>query len=446
MVLCWSCPHPIYQCPPLAQRVCYVTTQKHWDGLFPNFVHTLVVIVPWPDYILKVIGLRWRSQGHKIMWLFFHIFISDHIFVLYHVKGLYNNIPWPFICPSVCLSFCSFTTFSGFYTFAVKRHKNIPWPFICPSIHLSVPFLSVCLFVHVIFRFLHICCHVTGKKCYKICHADVSSRHRCWWTLSFHVFIHLSNHPRTWVWVLLTNHLEEMTYNLSCCCFHVTHPQLSRVHRHMWVLFETLEEGTNIWRTVLKIKYGEDLQVSGNVSWTNENNEYTHEMWVLMQVLGHMLLERKRKGCKGNSWKVTKDRICRQKNKDTRWVYLKDEGILWFYVIAARHPLPAGNTNTIFFLDIHFWPHFWGGGGGESISDHTLSFNTTRMGIRISLGHSFVRPSICFFVHNIFRFLLIGCHVIGNKCCKICHGLELEYCWQITSKKWPTVCHGAVST
>ena len=136
-------PPPIHQCLPLPQRVCCVTTQEQWDGLFPNFVHTLVVIVPWPDYILKVISTRWRSQGHKIMWLF-HIFISDYIFFLYQV--LYKNIPWPFICPSVCLSFCSFITFSGFHTFAVKRHKNIPWPFICPSTQLSIPFCSFATF------------------------------------------------------------------------------------------------------------------------------------------------------------------------------------------------------------------------------------------------------------------------------------------------------------
>ena len=75
----------------------------------------------------------------------------------------------------------------------------------------------------------------------------------------------------------------------------------------MGVLFETLEEGTNIWSAVLKIKYGEDPQVSVNVSWTNENNGYTHEMWVLDASLGPYALRKEKermqrkqlKGCKG---------------------------------------------------------------------------------------------------------------------------------------------------
>ena len=55
-------------------------------------------------------------------------------------------------------------------------------------------------------------------------HIDVSrwftfGRHRCGWILfSFHAFVHPSDHPWDWVWVLRTNCLEEMVYILACWC------------------------------------------------------------------------------------------------------------------------------------------------------------------------------------------------------------------------------------
>ena len=87
---------------------------------------------------------------------------------------------------------------------------------------------SVPLTIFSGFCSLHICWQITWKKWHKFWHADVSrwftlGRHRCRWVLlSFHAFVHPCDHPGDWVWVLQTNRLDEMVYNLACWCIQMT--------------------------------------------------------------------------------------------------------------------------------------------------------------------------------------------------------------------------------
>ena len=180
--------------------------------------------------------------------------------------------------------------------------KNIPWPFIFhPCICRSL-FLFIHLFVHSTFGFLRICCHVIWKKWCKICHADI-----CWWTLSLHAFIHLSNHPWIWVWVLLTNRLEERVYNLSCCCIHDSSTVIQSLSTTRVGSIWDFRWRYKLRSTILKIKCVENPQISISVSWTNESNRYTHEIWVLDLCLGpsalrmgkEMIQRKQIKGYKG---------------------------------------------------------------------------------------------------------------------------------------------------
>ena len=91
---------------------------------------------------------------------------------------------------------------------------------------------SVRRFVHHIFWFLCICWQITWKEWHNIWHADVSrwftlGRHRCRWVLwSFRTFIRPPHGPWAWAWVLQTNRLEDITYNLTCSCIQVTYARV----------------------------------------------------------------------------------------------------------------------------------------------------------------------------------------------------------------------------
>ena len=92
-------------------------TPKPRDGLFSNLVHTLVVLVPWPDWLFSVVGQRARSQRHK-KWFFYVFKISFRTtFLPCIVEGDMGIPPRPLVCTSVCPFVHHF---SGFCTFADK--------------------------------------------------------------------------------------------------------------------------------------------------------------------------------------------------------------------------------------------------------------------------------------------------------------------------------------
>ena len=96
--------------------------------------------------------------------------------------------------------------------------------------------LSVRRSSHHVFRFLCIYWKITWKERYW--HVDVSrsftlGRHRCRWILlSFHEFVHPSDHPWDWVWILQTNRMEEMVYILACWCIQMIFLQFIDAYGH----------------------------------------------------------------------------------------------------------------------------------------------------------------------------------------------------------------------
>ena len=115
-------------------------TKKTLNGLLPIVVHTLVVIVSWPDQLFKVVGQKSMSQRHKndFFLTFWNIHFGQH--------------------------FCPVPSWEG--------HANTPRPLVRLSVRPSV-----------------------------------RSPH-------FQVSVHL-----------LTNHIEEMAWNLACWCIQIIYPR-----------------------------------------------------------------------------------------------------------------------------------------------------------------------------------------------------------------------------